>query len=101
MYGISAAVGKTGAAVGTSVFTIIQTNLGKKYTFLVSAMCGIVGVLLAWFFVVDKTNEDLAFEDETFRQYLVAEGWNGEMGDGSEGLKKATDLKNDQEMMWT
>ncbi len=29
-YGISAAVGKTGAAIGTEVFTPIQTNLGKR-----------------------------------------------------------------------
>lgn len=28
-YGISAALGKTGAAVGTEVFTPIQTSLGK------------------------------------------------------------------------
>lgn len=29
-YGISAAIGKTGAAVGTQAFTPIQNNLGKK-----------------------------------------------------------------------
>ena len=31
-YGISAALGKTGAAVGTQAFTPIQTYLGKKWT---------------------------------------------------------------------
>ncbi|KAG8219895.1 MFS general substrate transporter [Butyriboletus roseoflavus] len=30
-YGISAAIGKTGAAVGTQAFTPIQNNLGKRY----------------------------------------------------------------------
>ncbi|KAI0094981.1 MFS Git1p-like glycerophosphoinositol permease [Irpex rosettiformis] len=30
-YGLSAAIGKTGAAVGTQAFTPIQNNLGKKY----------------------------------------------------------------------
>lgn len=29
-YGLSAAVGKTGAAIGTQAFTPIQLNLGKK-----------------------------------------------------------------------
>jgi hypothetical protein len=29
-YGLSAAIGKAGAAVGTQAFTPIQTNLGKK-----------------------------------------------------------------------
>ncbi len=29
-YGLSAAVGKAGAAIGTQVFTPIQTNLGKR-----------------------------------------------------------------------
>jgi hypothetical protein len=29
-YGLSAAIGKTGAAVGTQAFTPIQTHLGKK-----------------------------------------------------------------------
>lgn len=29
-YGLSAAVGKTGAAIGTQAFTPIQNNLGKK-----------------------------------------------------------------------
>ena len=29
-YGLSAALGKTGAAVGTQAFTPIQNNLGKK-----------------------------------------------------------------------
>jgi hypothetical protein len=52
-------------------------------------------MLLAYFFVVDKTNEDLAKEDEAFRQYLVANGWIGEIGDGSEGLRAAEDLKDD------
>lgn len=30
-YGLSAAIGKTGAAIGTQAFTPIQINLGKKY----------------------------------------------------------------------
>jgi len=80
-YGISAALGKTGAAVGTEVFTPIQTNLGKKWTFIIAAICGVVGILVTKIFIPEITGEDLAIEDEKFRAYLVAHGWDGEMGE--------------------
>lgn len=88
-YGISAALGKTGAAVGTEVFTPIQTNLGKKWTFIVAAICGIVGILVTFIFIPNLTGDDLAIEDEKFRAYLVAHGWEGEMGE--EDLKALVD----------
>ena len=34
-YGISAALGKVGAVVGTEVFTPIQNHLGKRWTFII------------------------------------------------------------------
>jgi MFS family permease len=80
-YGISAALGKTGAAVGTQVFTPIQNNLGKRWTFIIAAICGLVGILVTWIFVPNLKGEDLAVEDEKFRAYLVAHGWTGEMGE--------------------
>lgn len=80
-YGLSAAVGKAGAAIGTEAFTPIQTNLGKKWTFIIAAICGVVGVLVTWFFVPDISGEDLKFRDEKFRAYLVEHGWDGEMGE--------------------
>jgi MFS family permease len=80
-YGISAAMGKVGAAVGTQAFTPIRDNLGKKWTFIIAAICGVVGVLVTYFFVDDVTGEDLSVRDEKFRAYLVANGWQGEMGE--------------------
>lgn len=80
-YGISAALGKTGAAVGTQVFTPIQNNLGKRWTFIIAAVCGLAGILVTWIFVPNLQGEDLAVEDEKFRAYLVAHGWVGEMGE--------------------
>ena len=80
-YGISAAIGKTGAAVGTEVFTPIQIHLGKRWTFIVAAICGVAGILVTYFFVKDVRGDDLANEDEQFRAYLVAHGWEGEMGE--------------------
>ena len=80
-YGISAAVGKTGAAIGTEAFTPIQNGIGKKWTFIVAAIVGVVGVLVTWIFVPNITGDDLAVEDEKFRAYLVAHGWEGQMGE--------------------
>ncbi len=80
-YGISAAVGKAGAAIGTEAFTPIQNGIGKKWTFIVAAIVGVAGVLVTWIFVKNVTGEDLALEDERFRAYLVKQGWVGEMGE--------------------
>lgn len=80
-YGVSAAVGKAGAAIGTEVFTPIQDHAGKRWTFIVAAICGIAGVLVTYFFVPDIKGDDLSHEDENFRAYLVAHGWDGEMGE--------------------
>lgn len=81
-YGISAALGKTGAAVGTEAFTPIQTNLGKRWTFIIAAICGVAGILVTYFFVPDIQGDDLSIRDEQFRQYLASHGWDGEMGEG-------------------
>ncbi|KAJ3987519.1 MFS Git1p-like glycerophosphoinositol permease [Lentinula detonsa] len=80
-YGISAALGKVGAAVGTQAFTPIETNLGKKWTFIVAAICGVVGVLVTYFFIPDMTGVDLADEDAKFMEYLAANGWQGSVGE--------------------
>lgn len=80
-YGISAAVGKTGAAIGTQAFKPIQQNLGKKWTFIIAAICGVAGVLVTYFFIEDIKGDDLALRDEQFRQYLVDNGWEGEIGE--------------------
>ncbi len=70
-YGISAALGKTGAVAGTGVFTPIQTNRGKKWTFIIAAICGVVGVLVTYFLIPNVTGEDLAIKGEKSRAFLV------------------------------
>ncbi|KAF2089030.1 putative glycerophosphoinositol permease [Saccharata proteae CBS 121410] len=80
-YGISAALGKVGAAVGTEAFTPIQINLGKRWTFIIAAICGVAGILVTYFFVSDIRGDDLLKDDEKFRSYLLANGWDGEMGE--------------------
>ncbi|KAK1922674.1 MFS general substrate transporter [Papiliotrema laurentii] len=89
-YGLSAAIGKAGAAIGTQCFTPIQNHLGKRYTFIIAACCGALGVALAFFFVEDKGADMLEKEDEAWRQYLVDHGYGDiQMGDGTEGEKTA------------
>ncbi len=88
-YGLSAAVGKAGAAIGTQAFTPIQTNLGKRWTFIIAAIVGVVGVLVTYFFIENLSGEDLAERDRRFRAYLVENGWDGEMGE--EDLKALAD----------
>ena len=80
-FGLSAAIGKVGAIVGVECFTPIQDHLGRRWTFIIAAICGIVGVLVTYFFIKDVRGDDLANEDERFRQYLLSRGWDGEMGE--------------------
>ncbi|KAK9465635.1 hypothetical protein V1512DRAFT_265508 [Lipomyces arxii] len=79
-YGLSAAMGKAGAAVGTQCFKPIQANLGKKWTFIIAAICGVAGILITYFFCPHITGEDLRVNDVKFEQYLNQHGWNGDIG---------------------
>ncbi|KAJ5500170.1 Major facilitator superfamily domain general substrate transporter [Penicillium expansum] len=88
-YGLSAAIGKAGAAIGTQAFQPIKDHLGNKWTFIIAAICGVVGILVTFFFVPDLTGEDLRVRDEKFRAYLVSNGWDGDMGE--DDLQAAAD----------
>lgn len=89
-YGISAAVGKAGAAIGTQVFKPIQNNLGKRWTFIIAAIIGVCGVLVTFFFVPNLTEDDLADEDIKFYRYLRENGWQGHIGDPSSEITDAS-----------
>jgi len=62
-YGFSAAVGKLGAVLGTQAFLPLQRDLGRKWIFIVSAICGIIGILITYFLVPDMSGVDLEEED--------------------------------------
>lgn len=79
-YGISAAFGKAGAAVGTQVFTPIQDAAGPSATFYVAGAVGIIGMAIYWF-LPEGRDFDLAEEDERFEAYLRERGWKGCIGD--------------------
>lgn len=95
-YGISAAIGKVGAVVGTKSFTPIQNNLGKKWTFIIAAICGLLGVLIAYFLIPHLKEDDLLEEDIKFKNYLAANGWEGEYG--SEHTATEVDVIEDPEV---
>jgi MFS family permease len=82
-YGLSAAVGKAGAAIGTQVFTPIQTNIGQRWTFIIAAIIGVCGILVTYFFVPHLREDDLVQEDIRFAAYLRDQGWDGQIGETS------------------
>lgn len=73
--------------------------MGKKFTFIVAACCGVAGILVTWYvtyqihdpgfcngrvcrlFVPNLTGEDLANEDANFEAFLLKNGWEGEVGE--------------------
>lgn len=81
LYGLAAAIGKAGAAVGTEVFTPIQTQLGSRYTFFVSGGICFLGIIVCHFLVPAVEDCDLAKQDEEFAQYLIDNGWTGAVGE--------------------
>ncbi|KAH9173373.1 MFS general substrate transporter [Lactarius sanguifluus] len=80
-YGISAAIGKAGAAIGVQAFAPIQKHLGTKWSFIIAAIGSFAGILVTYFFVPDMTGVDLADEDVRFMEYLEINGWEGVVGE--------------------
>ncbi|KAH3661351.1 hypothetical protein OGAPHI_006758 [Ogataea philodendri] len=80
LYGLSAAVGKAGAAVGTQAFTPIQKNLGKPWTFIIAALLGLTGVIIAFICIPHIREDDLMLEDIRYFTYLRKHGWTGDFG---------------------
>jgi hypothetical protein len=59
-----------------------------------AAICGVVGVLVTYFFVPKLKGESLSLEDDAFRDYLVSKGWSGDMGeDDLKGWAGQVDLE--------
>ncbi|CAI4056317.1 hypothetical protein SKDZ_03G0040 [Saccharomyces kudriavzevii ZP591] len=79
-YGISAVTGKIGSVVGVECFQPIRDNLGARWTFIIAAICGLVGVVITYFLVPHSLDSDLMKQDVDFHNYLVSNGWTGKMG---------------------
>lgn len=77
-YGISAAFGKAGAAIGTQVFTPIQAAAGKQATFYVAGGVGVIGCII-YCFLPEGRAVDLAVMDAEFEIYMREAGYDKEM----------------------
>ncbi|KAJ4291687.1 hypothetical protein N0V90_009582 [Kalmusia sp. IMI 367209] len=83
--GLISAFSKAGAAIGTQVFTAIMNSYAdadkaNQVAFLVGSAFAVVGALNAWF-VVQDGSKVLDNEDEIWKEYLIANGWDASWGD--------------------
>ncbi|KAI3400344.1 hypothetical protein diail_3361 [Diaporthe ilicicola] len=81
-YGVAAAVGKIGAFVGTWVFPYIQAAGGDdavasaQYPFWVSSSLCVLSAALAVFCLPHIGQDTIQIEDERYRAYLEANGYD-------------------------
>ncbi|KAL1923138.1 uncharacterized protein VTP21DRAFT_9514 [Calcarisporiella thermophila] len=94
-YGISAAIGKIGATVGTAAFSPMVSAVGERGSFLFSSSLAILAGIVAYFCVPNIQPESLEREDEDFRLYLEKNGFNTAlfMGEAAETSAVEPDSK--------
>ncbi|EIM87179.1 metabolite transport protein [Stereum hirsutum FP-91666 SS1] len=97
--GLASAFGKAGSAIGSTVFTSIlarysnssDPNKGSQVAFLIGSAFAVLGAICALLLLPD-TPKDLEVEDEAFREYLEANGFDtSQMGMGVARREKTTD----------
>ncbi|KFH72356.1 hypothetical protein MVEG_02647 [Podila verticillata NRRL 6337] len=82
-YGWSAAIGKLGAFVGTTVFKPAiasfgkgDETLGQGRVFILASGLALLGSIFTWFLIPDYSKKALGEEDEDFRRYLESNGYD-------------------------
>lgn len=78
--GMASAWSKAGAAISTTVFTILDDKYGDQAAFLVGAAFAVLGALVAYFVIPDVSTR-LEDEDEAWKAYLEENGWKADWGD--------------------
>ena len=104
-YGIAAATGKVGAFVGTWAFPPIidafggdTTTRGNTGPFWIGSALALLSAAITLFFVKPLTTDGMAKEDEEFRAYLEANGYDtSQMGISSELSTTVDDVASDKE----
>ena len=104
-YGIAAAIGKVGAFVGTWAFPPIIKAFGGEDTirgntgpFWIGSGLAVLSALITFFFIKPLTTDGMAKEDEEFRAYLEANGYDtSQMGLRSESSTIADDFGSDKD----
>ncbi|CAM0143251.1 hypothetical protein VKS41_008721 [Umbelopsis sp. WA50703] len=85
MMGLSAAIGKAGAAIGTQVFKPILAALtastgdamkAQGYVFIIGSCISILGGIVTVLLVPEMNNEKMKKNDEEFRQLLIDNGYD-------------------------
>ncbi|KAI0602683.1 metabolite transport protein [Biscogniauxia sp. FL1348] len=88
MMGFVAAWSKAGAAIGTQVFTAIQSayvddsSKGDQVAFLIGSGFAVLGALIA-LFVIPDVSRRLDDDDAAWKAYLAENGWEANWGDDS------------------
>lgn len=86
MLGFIAAWSKAGAAIGTQVFTAILNSYadnpakGNQVAFLIGSAFAVLGAIIAYFVIPDVSRR-LEDDDEAWKVYLAANGWDATWGD--------------------
>ncbi|EED23306.1 MFS phospholipid transporter (Git1), putative [Talaromyces stipitatus ATCC 10500] len=80
-YGVAAAMGKIGAFVGTYVLPIAQNHAPNKVRagqdpFIISSSLCIFSAVICWLFVPHIGQDTISEEDQRFREYLEAHGYD-------------------------
>ncbi|KAG0050017.1 Plasma membrane permease, mediates uptake of glycerophosphoinositol and glycerophosphocholine [Linnemannia elongata] len=82
-YGWSAAIGKLGAFVGTTVFKPAIASfgqgdvmLGQGRVFILGSCLALLGAVFTWFLIPDYSKKALGEEDEDFKKYLLQNGFD-------------------------
>lgn len=91
-YGVAAAVGKVGAFVGTWAFPPMidafggaDSTRGNTGPFWVASGLAVFSAIITFFFIRPLSHDGMAKEDEEFRAYLEAHGYDTSlMGLGDE-----------------
>ncbi|KAG0011644.1 hypothetical protein BGZ81_002069 [Podila clonocystis] len=100
-YGWSAAIGKLGAFVGTTVFKPAiasfgkgDQTLGQGRVFILASGLAILGSIFTWFLIPDYSKKNLGEEDEDFRRYLESNGYDlSNFGEGTDPAKEEMDAE--------
>ena len=103
-YGIAAATGKVGAFVGTWAFPPIikafggaDSIRGNTGPFWIGSGLALLSAAITFLFVKPLTTDGMAREDEEFRAYLEANGYDtSQMGLPSESSTIADDFGSDE-----
>ncbi|KAJ3346315.1 Plasma membrane permease, mediates uptake of glycerophosphoinositol and glycerophosphocholine, partial [Entophlyctis luteolus] len=85
LYGLCAAIGKAGAAVGTAVLVPLRSSYattaqGNQAIFYLCGALGFFGAIWCFVFVTEFSKISFENEDAAWMQYLAENGWSGAVG---------------------